>query len=98
MAQNKTDEMDATRPILEKLAGQKTIDERNSVDANLKLYDQIKDLEKGQIPADMGDRASVLTPTKMPAPTAGGSAMASAFKAQTLNATTSPLRANEKQQ
>lgn len=47
MAQNKTDEMDATRPILEKLAGQKTLDEKNSVDANLKLYDQIKDLEKG---------------------------------------------------
>ena len=90
MQMHKTEELEKTRPILEKLAGQKTIDEHNSVDANLKLYDEYKQLEKGHVPDGM------FTPGKPAgAATTGGP---SAFKAQTLSMGTTPLRANGEQQ
>jgi len=49
MARNKQVEQAKTRPFLKKLAATRPITENNSVDMNLQLYDQYKQLERGEM-------------------------------------------------
>jgi len=50
LARNKRADEAKTRPFLQKLAQTKPISEKNSVDMNLQLYDQYKQLERGELP------------------------------------------------
>ena len=49
MQLNKVDDLNNARPFLAKLAATKPINQRNSVDVNLQLYDQYKNLERGEV-------------------------------------------------
>lgn len=104
MQRNKVDDLDAARPYLAKLAATKPINEKNSVDVNLQLYDQYKHLERGEVP--FGVDGTLVTPMKtegrqsLAAQTAKKSMLAhgiSAHKAHMAAVGQTPLRMNAQQ-
>ena len=62
MKEHKVDDLNQARPFLAKLAATKPINGKNSVDVNLQLYDQYKNLERGEV--HMGSDGTLLTPMK----------------------------------